>query len=308
MLNTEESGVLVVGAGPAGMSAALWLHELEIPFRWIDAGAEFGGTLLRVGNQIWNYPGVPSANGRELAEVFAGHCRKIGLEPTWHSRLDEVRVQETLACTVTSGDDLTVLPVRHLIVATGTAPRLLGLPEEQSRLERGLEISVTRRRDHYAGREVVITGGGDAAFEGALLLAERCPRVTLVCRGQQLRAQRRFVEAVAQSPQIALVRNNEVVGVSHGNNAQYIDAVHLRDGSEIAAAGLFVRIGVRPRIPRGLENFCDESGYATRPDDSGRSWRLLFCGDVASPNHQSVSAAVGQAAAAVAEISAERNR
>lgn len=294
-----EPVAVVVGAGPAGIAAALWLRDLELPFRWLEQEPEVGGTLRRVGNPVRNYPGLDAASGPCLVARFVQHLERLDLAPE--------------RATVTGIDGAGTAPPRlglatgevltpaFTLLCTGTRPRLLGLPGESELLGAGVEISVTRTRDRYAGRTVAIVGGGDAALEGALLLAECCPVVHLIHRREVFRGQARFIDAVRSHPTIHLHLQDHVARLQPQPDALVVE---LASGASLPVGGLFVRIGVAPNLPPGLPpTLLDEAGYLRTNACGETSWPgLLAAGDVTGPRHQSVSAAVGSAARAVAAI------
>lgn len=295
-------GVAVLGAGPAGISAAAWLADLEIPFRWFERTDSVGGTLLRVGNPIRNLPAVGPVSGIDLAAQLRVWAAGLGLAPS-------VGVDARLAPSpdgrwaVLDGErELGVF--RHVILSTGTRPRLLGVPGEAAGAGRGVEVSVTRNLDRYRGRRAVVVGGGDAAFEGALLLAPVCPQVDLVCRGSTPRAQRRFVERVAAATNVNLYLDTEVREILLDSNG--VAGVALTSGERIDADGVFVRVGVEAQLPDGVPpSVRDRHGYAHSDSDCRTpAPGLLAAGDCGSQWHQSVAAAFGAAARAVATVRA----
>lgn len=311
--------ILVVGAGPAGMSAALWLRDLELDFDWVDAAPEPGGTLRRVGNPIRNLVGIPERPGTALARHLASDCAGRGLAPQLGVRVARVSAggdggwRAELERRPDPDGDRAREPEtwtgRCVLLCTGTEPRKLGLPEEDTLLGHGIEISVTRNLERYAGRSCIVVGGGDAALEGALLLAERCPRVHLVHRGAAFRAQRRFVRRVLDSPVIelhtqrAIARIATARGPASASPSQRVTGVVLDDATELHGDGVFVRIGVAPVVPAGLEGCRGRDGYLSvdarcRTALSG----IYAAGDGISGDHQSVAWAIGSAGRAARAV------
>jgi thioredoxin reductase (NADPH) len=292
---------LVVGAGPAGISAALWLRDLEVPFDWIDNDALPGGTLTRVGNPLRQVIGGPWRNGTELVGELRRQLATLALSPQSGVELVAIEPTDDALCAHLSDGAAWEYP--HVILCTGTRPRALGLEHEGERLGRGVEISVTRNVSRYRGRDVVVVGGGDAALEGALLLAGANCAVTLVHRTGHLRGQPRFVERVLAEPRIR-VRYDRTIGEIVPGAEGWLDAVVLDDGERIVADGLFVRIGVEANAPAGLTAQCiDARGYLVVDEDGATPLPGLWAaGDVASPVHQSVSSAMGSAARAACAV------
>ncbi len=302
-MSTDGPGpVVVIGAGPAGIAAATWLHCREIPVAWFDAATQPGGTLLRVGNPIDDMPGVREPDGPGAARRLLAHAAELGLTPESGVRvtLGEDRPL-TLRCH--RGGASWTIEAAAVVVCAGTRPRLLGLDGEAARLGRGVEISVTRNLERYAGREVAIVGGGDAALEGALLLASRCPRVHLIHRRMAWRGQLRFVERVLAEPTIERHQPREVVDIV-GDDA--LRGVALDDGTRLDVAGLFVRIGVEAAVPDALrEARRDDAGYLV-VDEAGETsvGGVFAAGDIVGDGHQSVAWALGTGTRAGASAAA----
>lgn len=308
-----ERRVLIVGSGPAGISTALWLSELEVPFRWVTADASIGGTLQRVGNPIRTYAGVPATGGgAELIAAFQQQLAEQDLSPEWRVTVDGVEPASDAPVRVHITDSSgarTTERFAAVVLATGTRPRLLGLPREAELLGAGVEISVTHTRSRYNGLDVAIVGGGDAALEGALLLAEVCPRIYLIHRGREFRAQRRFVDAVEREPRVEPILESEVATLRTDENSA-LRGIQLRSGRELAIRGMFVRIGVEPAIPGGFpRSGLDEDGYvATSPAGRTAIAGVYAVGDVTGRAHQSVAWAVGTGAHAATALQAEFGR
>ncbi len=305
-MGATPTRVLVVGAGPAGIAAAMWLQSQEVTFRWLEATSSLGGTLRRVGNTIDEYPGLPPMDGPTLARRFAESADGVGVAPEPDSRLSSLRPGAGgVVCDLSGpGGDVSATFARVLL-CTGTRPRRLGLPDEAALTGRGVEVSVNRNLARYAGCEVAVVGGGDAAVEGALLLADRCSTVHLVHRRDRLRAKRRFRDRLAAHPAARLRPGRRVVGLRSDDGG--LVGIDLDDGSALPVVCLFVRVGVSAALPDGVPaEALDPDGYVLVDRDGRTRMHGVFAaGDVCSSSHQSVAAAVGGAARAAGAICAE---
>src|ERR687883_86589 len=184
--------VIIIGAGPAGLSAALWCDELGLDTLVIEQAAEVGGQLLRVHNPVENYLGVRAAHGRELRDLFAAQVEGKEFDLWTEAEIESVDLKAKRV-RLRSGEELQSIA---LVIATGVRRRRLGVPGETEFEGRGVLESGRLERDQVKGEDVLVVGGGDAAAENALLLAEVCPTVTLVHRGKSLRARAEFVERI----------------------------------------------------------------------------------------------------------------
>src|SRR5260370_23693437 len=181
--------VLIIGAGPAGLSAARWCDELGLDALVLEQSEELGGQLLYVHNPIENYLGVRARNGRELRDRFVEQTKECDFDLWTNVEIAGVDLKAKRVV-LRSGEELQSIAI---IIATGLRRRKLGIPGEAEFVGRGM-IESSGDREGFAGKDVCVIGGGDAAAENALLLAEVCPTVTLVHRGKKLRARREFTE------------------------------------------------------------------------------------------------------------------
>ena len=180
--------VIIIGAGPAGLSTAFWCDELGLDTLVLEQAERVGGQLHRVYNPINNYIGLKARNGEELLERFAADVDTADFDLWTQTSISSVDLKAR-RISLASGEELQSIAI---VIATGVRPRQLGVAGEKELAHKGMIESATRDRRLVAGQDVCVVGGGDAAVENALLLAEVCPTVTLVHRGKKLRARREF--------------------------------------------------------------------------------------------------------------------
>ena len=296
--------VLIIGAGPAGLSAARWCDELGLDTLVLEQMEEVGGQLLCVHNPVNNYLGVRAANGRELRDRFVAQTENADFDLWTNVEIDSVDLKAKRVV-LKSGEELQSIAI---IIATGLRRRRLGIPGEEEFRRRGLIESATRDRDQFAGKDVCVIGGGDAAAENALLLAEVCPTVTLVHRGRKMRARREFTEQL-HTHHCITVFPESVVHRIIGNDqveAVEIERAHAIKPFQMAVQGVLIRIGFEPNTDfiRGqLE--VDESGYVIVGSQQETSVANVFAiGDVANPLAPTIAGAVGAGATAAKVIGA----
>ncbi len=296
--------VLIIGAGPAGLSAACWCDELGLDTLVLEQNSEVGGQLLSVYNPIGNYLGVSAANGRELLDRFVVQTRNTEFDLWTNVEIASIDLR-THRVQLRSGEELKAISI---IIATGTRRRTLGVPGESEFAGRGMIESATRDRDFFAGKDVCVIGGGDAAAENALLMAELCPTVTMVYRGRKLGARREFSERLGTNHCITVFRESSVQRII--GNAE-VEAVEiLRDGAikpfQMAVKGVLVRIGFAPNTELFREQLsADERGYVVVNGQQETSVANVFAiGDVANPLAPTIAGGVGAGATAAKVIAA----
>jgi thioredoxin reductase (NADPH) len=296
--------VVIIGAGPAGLSAARWCDELGLDTLVLEQAEEVGGQLLSVHNPVENYLGVRAANGEELRNLFVDQTRDCDFDLWTNIELDGVDLKAK-RITLRSGEELQSIAV---IIATGLRRRTLGIPGETEFVGRGMIESGTRDREQVAGKDVCVIGGGDAAAENALLLAEVCPTVTLVHRGRKLRARREFREQLHTHHCVTVFPESNVRRILGNDRVEAVEIV--RGGAikpfQMAVQGVLIRIGWQPNTEfvRGQLEL-DENGYVIVGSQQETSVANVFAiGDVANPLAPTITGAVGAGATAAKVIAA----
>lgn len=291
--------VVIIGGGPAGMAAALWCADLGLESILFEGSREIGGQLLKIHNRIDNYIGLKTSNGREMRDVFAGQietARTVTRSSALVKSIDLPGMSVLLA-------DGSAVTGRSLIIATGVRRRKLGIPGEDEFVGRGVLDSGAASRDGVHGNRIVVVGGGDAAFENALILAENAVSVTLLHRTLKFSAREEFVSEAKQNEKIEIVGN---VQLSKIDGDKAVEAVEYRlpaTGKTITipADAVVIRIGVEPNsdvLPPEIE--LDDGGYVVTDKTCMTNVPFVFAiGDVANPDAPTISGATGDAATAV---------
>ena len=296
--------IIIIGAGPAGLSAARWCDELGLDTLVLERAEEVGGQLLSVYGPIENYLGVRAANGRELRDRFVAQTQASDFDLWTNVELESVDLKAKRIA-LQSGEELQSIAI---IIATGLRRRRLSIPGETEFRGRGLIESGTRDREQLAGKDVCVIGGGDAAAENALLLAEVCPTVTLVHRGKKMRARREFTEQLHTNRCLTVFPESNVRRIIGSDR---VEAVEIERGGaikpfEMAVQGVLIRIGWEPNtnlIAGQLE--LDERGYVIVGSQQETSVANVFAiGDVANPLAPTIAGAVGAGATAAKVIAA----
>ncbi len=293
--------VLIIGAGPAGLSAARWCDELGLDTIVFEQSEEVGGQLLSVHNPIDNYLGLHADDGRELRDRFVAQTKDCDFDLWTQVEIAGVDLKAKRVV-LRSGEEVKAIAV---IIATGLRRRKLGIPGENEFAGRGM-IESSGDRQAFAGKDVCVIGGGDAAAENALLLAEVCPTVTLVHRGKKLRARREFTEQLHTNHCITVFPESVVHRII---GHEQVEAVEIeRAGAikpfQMAVQGVIVRIGFEPNSDFFREQLeMDDRGYVIISSEQETSLENVFAvGDVANPLAPTISSAVGGGATAAKVI------
>lgn len=299
--------VIIIGAGPAGLSTAFWCDELGLDTLILESSDVVGGQLHRIYNPITNYLGLNARDGQELAERFSAGIDEKDFDLWTRAEIDLVDLRAK-RIRLRSGEALQAIA---MVIATGVRRRTLGIPGETEFAGKGIMESGARDFALYRGADVCVVGGGDAAAENALLLAEVCSTVTLIHRGKELRARREFRERLKSDHRITVFTESVLTRMIGRDQVEAVE-VQRRDGLkpfQIAVKGVLIRIGVVPNTDLFREPLqLDSKQYVTINHEQETSISLVFAvGDVSNPLAPTISSAVGAGATAAKVIAARLN-
>jgi len=297
--------VIIIGAGPAGLSTAFWCDELGLDTLVLEQAEEVGGQLHRLYNPINNYLGLKARNGAELLERFAADLDSAEFDLWTQTNITSVDLKAKRV-SLASGEKLQSIAI---VIATGVRPRELGVPGEKEFSGKGMIESGTRDRELFAGQDVCVVGGGDAAVENALLLAEVCPTVTLVHRGKKLRARPEFTQQLQSTHCITVFTESVLTRIMGDDHVEAVE-IQRKQGLkpfQLAVRGVLIRIGVEPNTGLFREQLeTDERGYVVVNSQQETSVPMVFAaGDISNPVAPTISSATG-AGATAAKVIASR--
>ena len=309
--NEFEYDVIIVGAGPAGMTAALYAGRSMLRAVVLERGAP-GGELLNT-ELIEDYPGFEQVLGWELAQKFESHARKFGAEFRT-AGVTAIRRSKSgggdghvFECACDNGE---VYRAPAVIITAGGTPIKLGIPGEAEYAGKGVSYCAICDGAFFRGQTIAVVGGGDAACEEADFLTRYASRVYLIHRRDEFRASKIVQKRVFENPKIEVVYNTVVERV-HGDEQGLMHHMTIRNVntgvvSELEATGMFVFIGFRPNtgiIEEHVDH--DAMGYLITDTNMQTSIPGLFAaGDVRVQLTRQVTTAVGDATTAA--IAAEK--
>jgi len=303
MADVEERNVVVLGSGPAGLTAALYaaranLHPLVL--KGIDAGGQ-----LMLTTEVENYPGFPDAVlGPELMERMQKQAGRFEAE-LLHQEASRVDLS-TRPFGVWSGDQ--EWRARSLIVATGASAKMLGIESERRLLGHGVSTCATCDGFFFRGQELLVVGGGDSAVEEALFLTRFATKVTLVHRRDSLRASKIMQDRAFAHEKIEVVWDSvieEVLGDGQVTGAR-LRNVKTGETSETPAGGVFVAIGHSPNTKLFEGQLEMDQGYIVVQEPTSRTSveGVFAAGDVVDFVYRQAITAAGMGCQAA--IDAER--
>lgn len=306
MSESRDYDLIIVGAGPAGMTSALYAGRSMLKTVVLERGAS-GGELLNT-EVIEDYPGFEHIKGWELAEKFESHAKKFGAEFVQETVVTLKKLDDgAFEATTDSG---AVFRARTAIITSGGTPIKLGVPGEIEYAGKGVSYCAICDGHFFRGHVLAVVGGGDAAVEESDFLTRYAEKVYLIHRRDELRASKILQKRLFENPKIEVIWNT-IVDEIKADDQGLVNRIALRDVNthetrELAASGIFVFVGFRPNtgIIEGHVDH-DEMGYLRTDMNMETSIKGLFAaGDVRVQLTRQVTTAAGDGTTAA--IAAEK--
>ncbi|WP_119679170.1 thioredoxin-disulfide reductase [Indioceanicola profundi] len=308
---THRTKVLIIGAGPAGYTAAIYAARANMQPTLVQ-GMQPGGQLM-ITTEVENYPGFAEAvQGPWLMEQMARQAEHVGTKMIFDLITDVDFSKRPFVCKADSGDEYVADAV---IIATGAQARWLGIPGEQHFQGAGVSACATCDGFFFRGKEVAIVGGGNSAMEEALYLTHHASKVTMIHRRDSFRGEKILQDRVLNNPKIEVVWNHmvdEILGEGGESfeNPKRVTGVRLKhsqtgETQELKLDGVFVAIGHDPatKVFKGHVQMDDEGYIMTKPDSTKTSVPGVFAaGDVKDKVFRQAVTAAGMGCMAALEV------
>lgn len=303
---TEVRDVIIVGSGPAGYTAAVYAARADLKPLVFEGSITAGGALMNT-TEVENFPGFTDGiMGPELMENMRAQAERFGAELVTED-ITEMDLTGPIK-TVTDAYGNT-FAARTVILATGSAYRKLGIPDEDRLSGHGVSWCATCDGFFFRDKDIAVVGGGDSAMEEATFLSRFAKSVTIIHRRDHLRASRIMANRAENDPKISFAWNSAVTAL-HGEKS--LESVTLRDTvtgeeRELALQGLFIAIGHDPRSELIRHQVSvDGEGYVLTDGKSSRTnvTGVFACGDLVDHTYRQAITAAGSGCAAA--LDAER--
>ena len=289
----------ILGAGPAGICAAIYATRAKLNTIWLDKKFVQGGQIVDT-YEVDNYPGLPGITGLDLGEAMAGHAEKLGMKPQ-RELVRSIEAEQGIKVIRTKKNEYRA---RAVIIACGATHRHLGIPGEEELSGMGVSYCATCDAAFFQDRTVVVVGGGNVAVEDAILLSRTCKKVYLVHRRDELRAEKILQESLFACKNVELIWDSIPLSIEGTDKVEALKIQNKKTQEEsfIETDGVFIAVGIVP----GTEKFkdlvkLDEAGYIVAGEDGITSEPGIFAaGDIRTKNLRQVVTAVADGANAVA--------
>lgn len=297
----EIYDLAILGAGPAGICAAIYATRGKLNTLWLEKKFVQGGQIVDT-YEVDNYPGLPGITGLDLGETMVNHAEKLGIKP---KREQVLSIEEENGLKVIRTKKNRYM-AKAVILACGAAHRQLGIPGEEELSGMGVSYCATCDGAFFQDGTVAVVGGGNVAVEDAILLSRTCKKVYLVHRRDELRADKVLQDKLFKCANVEMVWDSVPTVIEGTDKVEDIKVHNVKTDEEktIAVDGVFIAVGILPNTEKfkGLVDL-DESGYIIAGEDGVTSTPGIFAaGDIRTKNLRQVVTAVADGANAVASV------
>ncbi len=292
-MENSKYDAIIIGAGPAGMTAAIYLARARVKTLLVDSGTPGGQMLLSY--EVANYPGVAQTSGREIATTMLSQAKTFGCDVITHSEITRLKLDGDEKEVEIEDEGTFTAPV--LILAMGGVPRTLGMESEKKFQGLGISYCATCDGDFFTDKEIAVIGGGNSALEEAISLTNYASKVTIIHEFDEFQAQPWVVEEAKANPKIHYLMAQKVLGFEGDENLGKVISENKSDGkkNEVEVEGCFIFIGYVPNtgLVRDVVNL-NERGEIITDETMATSVPGVFAaGDSREKRYRQITTSVG---------------
>jgi len=302
--NMQKFDVIIIGAGPAGLAAAIYTARAALSTLVIDESS--AGGQVKTTHQVANYPGfVEPVAGHELAGNMRKQAEKYGTKFKLAVDITALNLggQEKWL----ELDDEEKITAEFVIIATGSSPRLLNIPGEQEYKGSGVSYCATCDAEFYKDKDIFVIGGGNSAMEESLLLLQFVKSITVVHQFDELQAEKITADKVTTNPKVNILWSHEPRAFYKKENKMFVEAENLKTNKRIRLErdGIFIFVGLVPNSTflKNVPTQLTEYGYIiTDPQMETNIKGVYAAGDIRDKRHRQITIAVGDGTIAALEV------
>lgn len=296
-----KKDIVIIGSGPAGMSAAIYGMRAGFDTLLLDRNGIGGGQVLNT-YEVDNYPGLPGINGFDLGTKMQEHAQKLGLEI---EAAEVIQIEDCKTHKLIKTTDGTI-ETKAIVVATGAEHAKLNVKGENELSGMGVSYCATCDGAFFKNQVVAVVGGGDVAVEDAIFLARACEKVYLIHRRDELRAAKSLQNALFALENVEVVWDSVVKEIAGYENVESLIIENTKTGmtKELPVAGVFVAVGMLPNNELFKELLeLDEKGYIVADETCQTSVEgIVAAGDIRTKQLRQIVTAVADGANAITTL------
>ncbi len=293
--------LIIIGAGPAGLSAAVYAARAELDFIVIEGSMMQGGQVLTT-YDVDNYLGLPGIGGFDMGMKFAEHAKKLGVTFVTENVIS-MEIQRNVKSVKT---DKNTYESKTIIIATGAVHKKAGIPGEAEFTGKGVSYCATCDGAFFKNKVTAVVGGGDVAVEDALYLSRMCGKVYLIHRRDEFRAAKSLVKKARETDNIEFVLDSVVEKIDGENKVRSIN-IRSKKGATIKTLevdGVFFAVGMQPVtafVDKNIE--MNEAGYIIAGEDCATNIPGVYAaGDIRTKQLRQIITAAADGANAVTSV------
>ena len=278
--------IIIVGAGPAGLTAALYALRANKKVLVLEAKS-YGGQIINAG-KLENYPGLPNTTGFDFATNLYNQVKDLNGEVIYETVL---HVDENKTVVTNKAE----YKAKAIILATGAENRKLRIDKEQDFIGKGISYCATCDGNFYKGKVVAVIGGGNTALEDSIYLSDIAEKVYLIHRRDSFRGENRYIDEINNKNNIEIITNSNISSI---NGTDKLESIDIKDNNDnikkLKIDGLFIAIGQEPKneIFSNVVKL-DKNGYIESPDDVHTNTEGIYvAGDARIKNLRQLTTAV----------------
>ena len=302
--SVSEYDVIILGAGPGGLTAGLYLCQAKVNTVMVDIALP--GGHVSTTHEVSNYPGfIEPQAGYMLSHNMSEQTKLCGT--VYKVAVDVTRVDLDKKEVII--DEFETLKAKRIIIATGTSPNLTGAPGEKELKGKGISYCATCDAKYFVDKEVVVIGGGNSAVEEADFIAKFASKITMVHQFDKLTANKKAQEKLLSNPKIKVLFEHEPRSFAREGNQiiAEIEDLKTKERKKLTSDGVFIFIGFKPNIALFKEKLeLDQWGYIKTDEDMRTNIPGIYAiGDVISKKYRQITTAVADGTIAAIAISKE---
>lgn len=299
-----ETDVLIIGGGPAGLTAGLYLGQARIKTILVDIALP--GGQVSTTHQVSNYPGfIEPLPGYMLSHYMAEQTKKYGVRYKAAVDVSVIDLQKKEVVI----DEYETIRAKKIIIATGSSPRYLGIPGERDYKGNGISYCATCDAKYFHDKEVIVVGGGNTAIEEADFISKFAAQITIIHQFDELQANKQAQEKAFANPKIKFLFSHEPRRIEKPNGKMALTVEDLKTAEQrtVDADGVFMFVGMQPNLDMFDEDLKkDDWGYVMTDEDRRTSIKDVYAvGDVVSKKYRQITTAIADGTIAAISVTRE---